>query len=445
MRRLSTRAGAALFVLFCLALVSFERVSAQSPRSTELVRRLLDFPGDGGSSPTPTTGTNTGTSTDTGTDTQQTSTTPTPTPTPTSSSSPTATTGTPTSSNPTTPTSTQSTSSNSDTTSTTPNTSTAQPTNTPTPTPSPSQDPTSNTVVSTSVAPDGQTVVVTLTESGTPSSSSAAPTQTSNSDNSSSGISTSSIIGMSVAGGVALIGVVSFFIWKFTRKRFGDYDDEPIKWPELNMHNENLNYALPTNRAADAGTGAGVGAGLESSSEVNLSRNLSGTAYSASQYSQPSQYAHPAADSAADLYAPGGDPYAVPPLPHLNPNQPYRDDPGALGGPGYYDPYRGPVPQTFNDAASVDSHGPGEAIPMNNLAAGGAMGTSRRTPGPQMTAMGQMSSQLPMAGRQSPGPSLGYGAPNAPAAYSGRASPGPGMVMGGRHSPGPNAAYGGGY
>lgn len=202
---------------------------------------------------------------------------------------------------------------------------------------------------------------------------------------------------------------------------------EPIKWPELNTHGENLNYALPTNRATDAGAGAGVGTALDSASEVNLNRNLSNVGYSASQYSQPSTYGNAsAADSTADLYAPGGDPYAVPPLPHLNPSTPYRDDPSGFGGNAYYDPYRGPIPNTFNDAASVDLHAQGEAIPMSNLSApGGASRGPSPTPG-----MGPMS---PVSGRQSPGP--GY-------AYGGRASPGPAPMMGGRQSPGPGAAYG---
>jgi len=30
---------------------------------------------------------------------------------------------------------------------------------------------------------------------------------------------------MSVAAGVAVIGIVGFFVWKFTRKRFSDFDD----------------------------------------------------------------------------------------------------------------------------------------------------------------------------------------------------------------------------
>lgn len=210
------------------------------------------------------------------------------------------------------------------------------------------------------------------------------------------------------------------------------------------MHGENLNYALPTNRAANTAPGTGgAGAGLDSSSEVNLNRDAS-TAYAHSQYSQPS-----AADSTADLYAPGSDPYAVPPLPHVNPNQPYRDDPGTYGA-GYYDPYRGPVPHTFNDAASIDSHGHNaygtEAIPMSNLAVNAGAAARSRSPGPGVTY--EPSGYAAQAGRQSPGPGMAYNGRQSPgpgAALGGRQSPGPGMAYVGRQSPGPNAAYGGGY
>ncbi|KAI9431028.1 hypothetical protein F5148DRAFT_957993, partial [Russula earlei] len=47
------------------------------------------------------------------------------------------------------------------------------------------------------------------------------------------------------------------------------------------------------------------------------------------------------------------DPYAVPALPHLDPNQLFRDD-----------PYRGAVLQMFNQAIM------GEVIPMMQLASG---------------------------------------------------------------------------
>lgn len=199
-------------------------------------------------------------------------------------------------------------------------------------------------------------------------------------------------------------------------------------------------YAVPTNPTGKAGIG------LESTSEFDLTRNESVAglqASSASHYSQAS-----GAESVANLYAPSaGDPYAVPPLPHLNPNmtQPYHDDPG-YGPQTFYDPYRGPLPQTFNDGASVDSHAgyPGEAIPMNMLPPGGAAG--RRSPGPQMAYEGGRASPGPsLGGRQSPGPGAAYGGGGYGGAYGdGRRSPAPAAALGGRRSPGPGPAYGGG-
>jgi len=223
-----------------------------------------------------------------------------------------------------------------------------------------------------------------------------------------------------------------------------DFDDEPIKWPELNSHSENVNYALPSSRAAGSTTGGE--SNLDSVSEVDLPRQGgAGVGYTPNQYGQ----AVGAADSTAELYAPGGDPYAIPPLPHNNPNAPYRDDPYGTQGAGYYDPYRGPVPQAFNDGASMDSHpgvhnapgyyAGGESIPMSNLAPGGVgAAAGRRSPNPQMAYdMGRGASPaIGMGGRQSPGPGLAYG---------GRMSPGPGAALGaGRRSPGPDVAYGGG-
>lgn len=67
-----------------------------------------------------------------------------------------------------------------------------------------------------------------MTVTTTSSSTSASPSQTGggggNSD-SGGGLGTGSIVGMSVAGGVAVIGIIAFFVWKFTRKRFADFDD----------------------------------------------------------------------------------------------------------------------------------------------------------------------------------------------------------------------------
>ncbi|KAI0768014.1 hypothetical protein BD413DRAFT_448569, partial [Trametes elegans] len=173
---------------------------------------------------------------------------------------------------------------------------------------------------------------------------------------------------------------------------------EAIKWPDLNTHGDETTHALPTNRTG--------GAGFETSSQVNLARPDSRAGSVA-----------PSTGSTADLYA-SRDPYAVPPLPHLNPNagaQPYRDDPGAA----YYDndPYA-PV------AAS-------DAIPMTQI-------NRSRSPAPSGYAFAD--------GRVSPGPQQAYGldprarSPGPGALYGGHMSPAPPVA--GRMSPGPQAAYG---
>ncbi|KAL6299851.1 hypothetical protein BKA93DRAFT_819702 [Sparassis latifolia] len=248
----------------------------------------------------------------------------------------------------------------------------------------------SPTAITTQVATKVSTLVYTVTASGSSSSASASHTSGSGSSGGSSGVSTSTIIGLSVAGGVALIGLVAFVLWKIGRKRFSnDFEDgDAIKWPELNAHGESP-HALPTQRTA--------GAGFETSSEVNLIR----------PESRSGSFA-----ASTEMYPGQNDPYAVPPLPHLNPNSgtPYHDDPGA----GYYDPYNGPVPQTIE----------GEAIPMTQIAA------RSRSPMPGV-----------MDGRRSPGPqaAFGLGIPPQPARAR---SPGPGGAYSGRASPGPQAAYG---
>lgn len=155
--------------------------------------------------------------------------------------------------------------------------------------------------------------------------------------------------------------------------------------------------------------------------------------------------------STPDLGPGGPDPYAVPPLPHLNPNQPYRDDPAGAGA--YYDPYHGPVPGTIEHHAPVQEWG-GEVIPMTQM--GGRM-----SPGPH-AAYGAAEPSYDQgqqhydynAGRMSPGPhaayaepsydhSMGRQSPGPQAPYGGRTSPGPQAALGGRASPGPHAAYGG--
>ncbi|EPT05517.1 hypothetical protein FOMPIDRAFT_1027139 [Fomitopsis schrenkii] len=239
------------------------------------------------------------------------------------------------------------------------------------------------------------TVISTVPASDLASGTQPAPSQTGDS-NDSSGISTGGIVGLSVAGGVALLAVVAFAIFKFSRKKYLDeYDDgEAIKWPELGTHGEGT-HALPTHRTG--------GAGFETSSEVNLTRPDSRAGSIA-----PSS-------SAVDLYGTHQDPYAVPPLPHLNPSvggglQPYRDDPSAT----YYDPYSGPVPQTLD----------GEAIPMTQIP-------------------GRMGMGMGMDGRRSPGPAAAFAPPMGAPPGMRSASPAPGMGMRSA-SPAPNRGYGAG-
>ena len=115
--------------------------------------------------------------------------------------------------------------------------------------------------------------------------------------------------------------------------------------------------------------------------------------------------------STADFPSNSSDPYAVPPLPHLNPNQPYRDDPGAMGG-AYYDPYKGPIPGTIEQGAGQEWSG--ESFPMTQMNPGGRM-----SPGPNAAYSGD--------GRRSPGAQAAYGrtvSPGPEAAYAGRMSPG---------------------
>jgi hypothetical protein len=152
--------------------------------------------------------------------------------------------------------------------------------------------------------------------------------------------------------------------------------DEAIKWPDLNSHGEA--HALPTHSTGRAGFGDDDG--------LTRAPSDGHTGYASSL----------ATTSTPEFYAGGPDPYAVPPLPHLNPNQPYHDDPGYGGHDtnAFYDPYRGPVPNT-----SMEGHPPpqqggygGEAIPMTQMA-------RTRSPGPQVGLGYDM-------GRASPQPTM---------------------------------------
>jgi hypothetical protein len=241
-------------------------------------------------------------------------------------------------------------------------------------------------------------VVVTVVASSASSSSSPTPTSDGQANDDSSGLGTGSIIGLSVAGGIALLGIVAFFIWKFTRKRgLATYDDGEIKWPDLNSENH--------------GPGQDDLAGPQRLSDGASIRDPSfrGAYGDGGLTSSQSQ---------VDLHYP--DPYSVPPLPHLDPNQPYHDDPNAGA---YRDNFAAPV---FTDSRPSSPNIRGEAIPMNQI-------NRSRSPGPQNAL------HTGYGGRQSPGPQDAYGG------GVGRQSPGPQDAYGGgygRRSPGPNDAYG---
>ncbi|KAJ7249199.1 hypothetical protein B0H12DRAFT_1122294 [Mycena haematopus] len=261
--------------------------------------------------------------------------------------------------------------------------------------------------LSQSVGTDSAGNTVTVEESLTipnPANSAAAAASSSAAPSpSGSSLSTGGIIGLAVAGGTALVCLIAFFVWKFTRKRGLDFDDgENIKWPELNAHSGDGNadvHAMPVTNTGRAG--------FSDASESGMSRAPS----VANTYG-----------STADFHA-GDDPYAVPPLPHMNPAlaQPYHDDPNAAGhydpnatGGAYYDPYRGPVPPAFNDPQH------GEAIPMTQMA-------GRASPGPMRGYTDASRTGSPAPRMASPGPGQAYAGGYA----TGRASPGPGQAYGG--------------
>jgi len=72
--------------------------------------------------------------------------------------------------------------------------------------------------------------------------SSSAPSQTSAISNSGSSghgsgiISTSTIIALSVVGGVAMLGLIGFFAWKFTRRQIGEFDNRACSTPSTYPH-----------------------------------------------------------------------------------------------------------------------------------------------------------------------------------------------------------------
>ncbi|KAG8861310.1 hypothetical protein FRB91_009221 [Serendipita sp. 411] len=259
-----------------------------------------------------------------------------------------------------------------------PPTSSSIPTSTPpssTPSSSTSKPVLTSAIQTTNDEGDIVTEVVTVT----PSSSSPSASATSGSSGSSEHTSSSkgTFIGLGVAGGIAVVALIGFIVWKRSQKKeFEEFenDDGNINWP---MPKEQLHApAAPSMMAATNAT----------SSSVDLTR----------------------------------DPYSVPPLP-AGSMMPYRDDPSGTAAAAYYDPYRGPVPHAFQSPPpSSDGHAQhmyGEAIPMSTYSSG------RQSPGPNN--MGGAYDD-PYNRSRSPGPNMAYEDPYA----AGRRSPGPGVALG---------------
>ncbi|KAJ7812553.1 hypothetical protein B0H14DRAFT_3879608 [Mycena olivaceomarginata] len=168
------------------------------------------------------------------------------------------------------------------------------------------------------------------------------------------------LVSIQLLGGTALICLIGF-VWKLALA-----DGENIKWPELNAPSDSgagEDHALPVMQGAYAhGFVGGDGA--------------------------PSTYP----PSTAVFHAAQDDPYAVPPLPHMNPGlgEPYRDDPNGVHG----------APPADWD---------GEAIAMTQ------MGRASPRPGPGVMYTGHGRTESPAPGMYadarttSPGPQAAYG------------------------------------
>ncbi|ORY35725.1 hypothetical protein BCR39DRAFT_555861 [Naematelia encephala] len=100
-------------------------------------------------------------------------------------------------------------------------------------------------VTTVTTDPAGQTSIITLVYTASATESSSNSTADSSNDSSGgSSISTGAIIGISVAVGAVVLGLVGCAVWRMKR-RHGD-EDEVIRWPELNRHGDSdAHHALP--------------------------------------------------------------------------------------------------------------------------------------------------------------------------------------------------------
>ncbi|EJU04897.1 hypothetical protein DACRYDRAFT_93309 [Dacryopinax primogenitus] len=350
-------------------------------------RRLLGLPPDNPLDPTGTT-----TNTDT---------------TPTTSTGSTSTTST----------SSSSSSSSSTSTSSSSTSSSSTPTSSPTPTPPTTIQPgpgvTSFTNSAGILAVQTVTSVVFLAPSTSPSAtagnSTAGTTGGTSGDNT---ISQSTIIGLSVAGGIAVIGIIAFVIWKFTRKRFAGLDDfeDAIKWPEYKHGDDDMTMGpLPTRATG----GAGVETSSYAHSEVDFDAHsvtggsttdlVAPVSFASMPYSQPM----PAQPYYDDGYGHGAQPGQYYNQTSMGYAPGRTTSPGpqlslAVGGDGTQDMYRSPTRGMGAGPAGMMS-APQRGASINTAEdAGSVYATARsRSPGPNMGLSGEM-------GERGPG-GLGFG------------------------------------
>ncbi|MCO5549526.1 hypothetical protein L7F22_002998 [Adiantum nelumboides] len=197
--------------------------------------------------------------------------------------------------------------------------------------------PTSSSSSSTTTPTSSSVVLLTSTIEPTSSSTTApAPAQTSDSSQDNGGGShTGLIVGVSVVGGVAILGALIFLYMKFGGKRFSDYenDDADIKWPELKT-DENAAAMQPLPARRTGGAGFDMGEDSDNGHDMN---NLGGDAHSMNEYGAKAHDSMVGSTTAlhagvgSGAYGAGS--YAT----HGGDNDNYN--PSAGGVTGYYDPY----------------------------------------------------------------------------------------------------------
>lgn len=235
----------------------------------------------------------------------------------------------------------------------------------------------SSKVLSSTTDSSGSTVVITQTLAAVTSSSTApaaSATESTTSSSSSSGGHTGLIVGVSVVGGVALLGALIFLWMKFGGKRFSDYQDEDadIKWPELktdgdsaamqplparrtggagfDMGNEfddqrdidgqsmaeygdtGRESAMGSSTALNAGIGAGAGAAFATHGGATYGSRMEGGAYHDESPSATNHYAQPAVAGYYDPY--GTDTYSS------NQNQTYYPEAAHDQSQQHYDQHQ---------------------------------------------------------------------------------------------------------